>query len=77
MSNETKYDWENPRKIKNSNNWLLNKIGNFCEFVARPLNNRYYKWGTFWTFDLKEDIDKQEANKYLGVYSDDDWDRID
>jgi hypothetical protein len=50
-----------PSKINHSDNWFLNKIGNLCELIARPLMQRYYSWGTFWTYeiDLKEDIDKE------------------
>jgi hypothetical protein len=55
-----KYDWDNPKKIKHSNNWVLNKIGNLCEFIARPLMKRYYEWGTFWTFDMSEEIDAED-----------------
>ena len=52
------YDWENPQKINHSSNWLLNKVGNLCGRVGHFISRPYYKWGTFWTFDLQEDIDK-------------------
>lgn len=49
-------------KVNNSNNWILNKIGNLCELIARPLMKRYYKWGTMYEyeFSFKEDIDKED-----------------
>ena len=55
------YDWDNPKKVNNSNNPILNKIGNFSEFIARPLMFMYYKWGTFnelIEIDFQEEVDK-------------------
>ena len=54
-----------PSKINHSDNWFLNKIGNLCEIIARPLMRIYYAWGTSWTyeldkFDFEEDIDKED-----------------
>ena len=58
------YDWNNPKKVKHSNNFILNKIGNLCELLARPANYLYYRWGTFYTIDqldLTEDIDREDV----------------
>ena len=63
MSEGLKYDWGNPRKIKHSNNWFLNKVGDVCGRIGHFISLPYYKWGTFWTldeFDMTEDIDKDE-----------------
>jgi hypothetical protein len=57
-----KYDWENPKRVNHSSNWILNKIGNLCELMARPLMSLYYRWGTFWSIgelNFTEDIDAQ------------------
>jgi hypothetical protein len=57
-----KYDWDNPKKVNNSNNPILNKLGNLCHWVAKPINALYYRWGTFYEFqelDLTEDIDRE------------------
>ena len=54
------YDWDTPKKVKLSNNFILNKFGDLCGLLARPANYIYYRWGTFYTFDglnLQEEID--------------------
>ena len=55
-------DFDSPKKVNNSDNWLLNKFGNMCGRIGHFVSKPYYRWGTFWTFDidLKEDIDKEE-----------------
>ena len=56
------YDWDNPKKVNNSDSFILNKIGNLCHWIAKPINALYYKWGTFYTLDeldLTEDIDRE------------------
>lgn len=57
---KTTYDWDNPHKVNHSNNWILNKIGNLCGIIGELINRPYYKWGTFWTIDMVEDIDKED-----------------
>lgn len=59
------FGWENPHKVNQSDNWILNKIGNLCGRIGHFISLPYYRWGTFWTFDeldLTEDIDREDEN---------------
>lgn len=54
-------------EIKGSNNFILNKIGNICGWIAHRFQHLEWRWGTMyeWGFDdldLEEDINKPEYN---------------
>lgn len=53
---------ENWKKIKGSENPILNMIGNICGKVSHVFLKFNIKWGTMWEYDidLEEDIDKEE-----------------
>jgi hypothetical protein len=53
---------KNWKKIKGSENPILNAIGNICGKISHIFLKPSIRWGTMWEFDLdlEEDIDKQE-----------------
>jgi len=48
------------KKVRNSNNIILNTIGNICGWLSEILFQRSLKWGTWYKIDLEEDINKPE-----------------
>ena len=51
---------ENWNEIKGSKNPILNAIGNMCGRISKIFLKPQMRWGTMWTLDFEEDIDKDE-----------------
>ena len=51
---------ENWNEIKGSENPILNAIGNMCGHISKIFLKPQMRWGTMWTLDFEEDIDKSE-----------------
>lgn len=53
---------ENWSKEKGSQNPILNLIGNICGKVSHMFLKPYSRWGTVWTLEFGEDIDKEDLD---------------
>ena len=49
-------------KVSETDNKLLNFVGNMSGRIANVFLKPYIRWGTMWEykFDMQEDIDKEE-----------------
>lgn len=59
MSENRDQIWE---KVSETDNKLLNILGNICGGIANVFLKPYIRWGTMYEykFDFAEDIDKEE-----------------
>jgi hypothetical protein len=59
MSENRGNPWQ---KVSETDNKLLNILGNICGRIANLFLKPYIRWGTMYeyTFDLEEDIDKEK-----------------
>jgi len=53
---------ENWTKEKGSANPILNMIGNICGKLSHILMKPQIRWGTMWTLEFSEDIDKENID---------------
>jgi hypothetical protein len=58
--NNKRLDWDNSRKVRHTDVWILNKIGNICGTIGGVIMRPYYKWGTFYTVDWVDDTPKSQ-----------------